>query len=128
MLMASLLHWWYVEGWLEQLTKVRWAFLRVADKFSIGLLIKTLFAPFRQISADEQVRGVSGVATVVLDKLISRLVGGVARLIMIIVGTITLILLTICSLIRLVLWLVLPIAPVIGLAMMTMIGAPWKFI
>lgn len=126
--MASLLRWWYVEGWLEQATKVRWAFLRVADKFSISLLIKTLFAPFRQISADEQVKGMSGLATVILDKLVSRMIGCVARLIMIIVGTVTLILLAACSLIRLALWLVLPVTPALGLVMIVIVGAPWKLI
>ena len=127
MLMTSLLGWWYVEGWREQLTRVKWAFIRMADRFSIGLMIKTLFAPFRQISADEQARG-NNLATVITDKLVSRLIGCFMRTIMIIVGTITLLLLAVVSLIRLLLWPLLPVMPGVGIILMIAVGAPWKVI
>ena len=127
MVITSLLSWWYVEGWREQLTKIRWAFIRIADRFSIGLLIKTLFAPFRQISADEQARG-NNLATVITDKLVSRLIGCFMRTVMIVVGIITLVLLAIVSLIRLLLWPLLPVLPVVGLILTVTVGAPWKVI
>lgn len=123
----SLLSWWYVEGWREQLTRIKWAFIRMADRFSIGLLIKTLFAPFRQISADEQARG-NNLATVITDKLVSRLIGCFMRTIMIIVGTITLILLAIVSAIRMLMWPLLPVLPIVGVILMVVVGAPWKVI
>lgn len=127
MVIASLLSWWYVEGWREQLTRIKWAFIRMADRFSIGLLIKTLFAPFRQISADEQARG-NNLATVITDKLVSRLIGCFMRTIMIIVGTITLILLAIVSAIRMLMWPLLPVLPIVGVILMVAVGAPWKVI
>ena len=128
MVIASLIRWWYSEGWAQQLTKVRWAFIRMSDRFSIGLLIRTLFAPFRQISADEDARTDGGLANVLIDKLVSRLIGCVMRAIMIIVGTVTLILLAVASLIRLVAWPLMPIAPVVGMVVMISVGAPWKLI
>lgn len=127
MVITSLLSWWYVEGWREQLTRIKWAFIRMADRFSIGLLIKTLFAPFRQISADEQARG-NNLATVITDKLVSRLIGCFMRTIMIIVGTITLILLAIVSAIRMLMWPLLPVLPIVGVILMVVVGAPWKVI
>ncbi len=127
MVITSLLSWWYVEGWREQLTRIKWAFIRMADRFSIGLLIKTLFAPFRQISADEQARG-NNLATVITDKLVSRLIGCFMRTIMIIVGTITLILLAIVSAIRMLMWPLLPVLPIAGVILMVAVGAPWKVI
>ncbi len=127
MVITSLLSWWYVEGWREQLTRIKWAFIRMADRFSIGLLIKTLFAPFRQISADEQARG-NNLATVITDKLVSRLIGCFMRTIMIIVGTITLILLAIVSAIRMLMWPLLPVLPIVGVILMVAVGAPWKVI
>lgn len=128
MLIAGLLRWWYVDGWLGQLSKTRWALLRMADHFSIGLLLRTLFAPFRQISADETARGASGVMNVIVDKLISRLIGGFMRTVMVIVGSIGLVLLTLVSLVRLVGWALLPFMPLLGLAAMTIVGAPWKIL
>ena len=127
MVITSLLSWWYVEGWREQLMRIKWAFIRMADRFSIGLLIKTLFAPFRQISADEQARG-NNLATVITDKLVSRLIGCFMRTIMIIVGTITLILLAIVSAIRMLMWPLLPVLPIVGAILMVVVGAPWKVI
>lgn len=127
MVITSLLSWWYVEGWREQLMRIKWAFIRIADRFSIGLLIKTLFAPFRQISADEQARG-NNLATVITDKLVSRLIGCFMRTIMIIVGTITLILLAIVSAIRMLMWPLLPVLPIVGVILMVAVGAPWKVI
>ena len=127
MVITSLLSWWYVEGWREQLTRIKWAFIRMADRFSIDLLIKTLFAPFRQISADEQARG-NNLATVITDKLVSRLIGCFMRTIMIIVGTITLILLAIVSAIRMLMWPLLPVLPIVGVILMVVVGAPWKVI
>lgn len=128
MVITSLLGWWYSDGWLSELTRIRWSFLKVADKFSIGLLAKTLLAPFRQISADEQARTDGGLINVLIDKLISRLVGLFMRLAMIILGLVTLLLLAVVSLIRIIVWPILPLLPVIGVALMLMVGAPWQII
>lgn len=128
MVITSLLRWWYVDGWLEQFTRIKWLFIKVADRFSIGLLFKTLFAPFRQISADETAKTDGGVINVVIDKLISRMIGGVMRLTMIIVGTITLAILLVVSVIRLVIWPIMPFMPLIGLMLIAIVGAPWKII
>lgn len=128
MVITSLLEWWYSDGWLSELTRIRWSFLKVADKFSIGLLVKTLLAPFRQISADEQARTAGGLINVLIDKLISRLVGLFMRLVMIILGIVTLLLLAVVSLIRMIVWPILPLLPVIGVALMLMVGAPWQII
>lgn len=128
MLIVGLIRWWYIDGWLGQLQKIRDAFARVADRFSIGLLIKTLFAPFRQISSDEQGRDPGSKMAVLLDKLISRVIGGFMRTVMIIVGSVTLCLLAVLSLLRLVVWPLVPVAPVVGLVLMSAVGAPWKII
>lgn len=128
MLIMGLFRWWYADGWLNQLGDVKATFARVADRFSIGLLIRTLFAPFRQISNDEQGQGASGKISVLVDKLVSRTIGGFMRTVMIIVGTVTLCLLAIISLARLIVWPLIPIAPIVGLIMMSVVGAPWKVI
>jgi hypothetical protein len=51
MLVVGFLQWWYTRGWMGfaqgLLDKIR----SLADFFSLGLLLRTLFYPFRQISA-----------------------------------------------------------------------------
>ena len=124
MLISSLVSWWYFGGWLGQVDRVRSVLLRVADKFSIGLLIRTLFAPFRQIAADEQARGDSFFA-VLTDKLVSRLIGFIMRTAMIIAGCISLVVLAVVSLVRLLVWPLLPVMPLVGLILMLAVGVPW---
>ena len=128
MVISGLLRWWYVDGWLGQLASIRRSFTRVADKFSIGLLLKTLFAPFRQISADENARAAGGVANVLVDKFISRFIGFFMRFVMIVIGIITLALLVVISGLRLVVWFILPAMPVVGVILMVTVGAPWKLV
>ena len=128
MVIISLLSWWYSEGWLEQISLTKRSFIKLADKFSIGMLLKTLFAPFRQISVGEQAGKTASLASVIADKLISRLVGSVMRLVMVFVGTLTLIIYAIISVFRLAGWPLLPLAPVLGLVLMVSVGAPWKII
>lgn len=128
MVIISLLSWWYSEGWLEQISLTKRSFIKLADKFSIGMLLRTLFAPFRQISVGEQAGKTASLASVIADKLISRLVGSVMRLVMVFVGTLALIIYAIVSVFRLVGWSLLPLAPVLGLILMVSVGAPWKII
>ena len=128
MVIISLLSWWYSEGWLEQISLTKRSFIKLADKFSIGMLLRTLFAPFRQISVGEQAGKTASLASVIADKLISRLVGSVMRLVMVFVGALALIIYAVISVLRLAGWPLLPLAPVLGLILMVSVGAPWKII
>ena len=113
---------------MEQISLTKRSFIKLADKFSIGMLLRTLFAPFRQISVGEQAGKTASLASVIADKLISRLVGSVMRLVMVFVGALALIIYAIISVLRLAGWPLLPLAPVRGLILMVSVGAPWKII
>jgi len=128
MIIAGMMRWWYLDGWRDQAAKARLAFLKVADYFSIGLLIRTLFAPFRQISANEAGRTLDEKMQVAVDKGISRLIGFIVRSLTIIAGLIVLAGLAIVSGVRLIIWPLLPVMPVVGLVLMGTVGAPWTLI
>ena len=51
MFIVGLLGWWYGAGWRERARMIIERLAKAYDFFSLDLLIKTLFAPFRQISA-----------------------------------------------------------------------------
>ena len=51
LLVTSLLTWWYTDGWRARAGIVSHRLDATIDYFSFDLLLKTLFAPFRQISA-----------------------------------------------------------------------------
>ena len=87
MLIVSFLQWWYSRGWLT----FGYGFLEklksTADFFSLGLLFRTLFSPFRQISAySDEFASIQQRLIAFTDKLVSRLVGTVVRLTIIIFG------------------------------------------
>ena len=92
---------------------------RALDTFSLIQLLRTLFAPFRQISAG----GVSGSLDVkfraFLDRLVSRFVGAIVRLIVIGIGLGYLLLLGIASLIWLIVWPFIPVLPLIAIGLLS---------
>lgn len=126
MVIVGLLSWWYTAGLIERLRRLRARLSSVADYFSLSLLARTLFAPFRQISAGQ----VDGPLPVQLraffDRLFSRVIGAVVRLIMIGVGTAALVGMVVYGLIVLAGWLLMPLAPMIGLVMMMTGWVPWR--
>ncbi|MDR0956237.1 MAG: hypothetical protein LBM73_03885 [Candidatus Nomurabacteria bacterium] len=123
MIIADFLTWWYAAGWRGQLGRIGQSFARASDQFSIPLLLRTLFQPFRQIAADDGGRSLQEKFSAALNKLFSRAVGAVMRIFMMIAGVIVLILLGILSLIRLVLWPLLPLLPIVGIILTIKVGA-----
>jgi hypothetical protein len=124
MLFVSLIRWWYTDGWRRRAKIVSTRLDGVIDYFSIDLLIKTLFAPFRQISAGK-VDGPLGVQMRALaDRLISRVIGALIRLILLILGMLTIAAQAIFGLIILVLWLFVPALPIVGVILAVM---GWAF-
>lgn len=121
MFIVGLLTWWYGTGWRQRAVIVKERLAATMDYFSIDLLLKTLFAPFRQISAG-QVRGPLAVQwRAFVDRLVSRCIGAVVRLILIFVGIVAIMFFAIAGLLNLILWAVVPILPVVG-AIMMLIG------
>lgn len=126
MFIVGMLAWWYSAGWKRCLLNVVDNLAGLYDYFSFELLIKTLFSPFRQISAG-RVRGSLEVQfRAWLDRLISRLIGAFIRLIVIIVGTLTLVVASVIGLVRIVLWPIVPWLPIVGLAVALTGWVPWK--
>lgn len=119
MLAFSMLNWWYLQGWGIFLGKIKTSFRNTADFFSFDTLVKTLFAPFRQISA-----GNSGAISLdakmraALDKLFSRIIGFIVRFFLLLVGGIAIIIQAVLALVMLIVWPLMPILPVIGIVLM----------
>lgn len=109
--------WWYQRGWSVFITKVKDFFSSVTDFFSMNSLIRTLFKPFRQISADSARTGSSLDLKfhMFLDRLVSRLIGFFSRLILLITGCIVLAISGVLSLVLIILWPFIPVLPIAGI-------------
>ena len=108
MLIVSLLSWWYGEGWKNFVGEFSEALKSTVDFFSIASLFKTLFSPFRQISAH-------GGFT---DRLVSRLIGSVVRFFLIIFGAIAIIFEGLFGILMVVAWPLIPLIPVACVVLM----------
>lgn len=117
MLIVGFLSWWYGAGWRQRAGMVKERIVATADYFSIDLLIKTLFAPFRQISAGA-VSGPLGVRwRAFVDRLISRCIGGVMRSFLVVIGALWIIVTALLGGFTLLVWGALPLLPIVGIIM-----------
>ena len=79
-------------------------------------LIRTLFKPFRQISAESanDTASLDIKFHMFLDRLISRLVGFFSRIVLLLAGVLIIIFGGIISLILIILWPIIPALPIVG--------------
>lgn len=124
MLFISLIKWWYGDGWRQQFKLLGNRLEGTVDFFSISLLLKSLFQPFRQISAGSVDGSIDAKLRAFGDRMVSRVIGAVVRSLIIIAGIVTIALHVILGFILLAGWAFVPVLPVIGVVL-TMTG--WAF-
>lgn len=119
MLIIDLLSWWYIGGWswvaktcLVQRNQ------DILEFFSVKDLTKTLFAPFRQTFVGGQKGSIGDKLRGLVDSFISRLIGLVVRLALVLFALILLILNTAAGVLVSLAWPVLPLLPIIGVVLM----------
>lgn len=118
--------WWYGRGWRQRVSRLGEKLGGTIDYFSIDLLLRTLFSPYRQISAGK-VRGPLGVQMrALLDRLISRLIGAMIRLTMIIVGLVAIVLYAVVGAALVVLWAFVPLLPIVCVVLFIVEWVPWS--
>jgi hypothetical protein len=115
MVIFSLFSWWYTTGWLTLLQKCGVRVQAVLKFFSVPILLGSLFAPFRQISAGR----VNGPLSVQLsawgDRVFSRFIGAIVRFFLILVGLVTVAVFGALCLAVVIAWPFLPFVPIVGL-------------
>ncbi len=114
-MLVILISWWYKDGLAHLLQSIKQRMIVIADFFSIGQLLATLFSPFRQIS-NVNLRPDAPVDTRIKafgDKLISRFIGAFMRFLLILVGIVCLILVAIILTLAVVSYLLAPVLPLV---------------
>ncbi|HSE61391.1 MAG TPA: hypothetical protein VLA88_03785 [Candidatus Saccharimonadales bacterium] len=118
MLIATFFAWWYGVGWMTLVQKVSGRVTGVLSFFSVGQLLTSLFAPFRQISAG-RVQGPLGVIMRAwVDRLFSRGIGAIVRSLLILTGLCCAAFYGVLGVVMIVFWPVLPVLPLLGLVLM----------
>lgn len=121
MVFVALFSWWYTTGWAQLGRRALLRLAGVLDFFSVGLLFKSLFAPFRQISVGRVQGSLDTQIRAWADRQVSRAIGAAVRLVVIMVGLIAVMLTFVVSFFLLALWPFVPFVPFI--AMFIALGA-----
>lgn len=116
----EMLRWWYVTGWLQSVKRISSWTARVEHAFSLSLLARTLFSPWRRIVTPPG-KGLDARMHAALDNLVSRSIGSVIRLTVIIAAGVALFCTFLAGIIVVVVWPLLPVLAVL-LAVKAVIG------
>lgn len=119
LLVSELLRWWYSDGWRRCAQKIANRLDGTIDYFSFGLLVKTLFAPFRQISAGRVDGSLEVKLRAMIDKLFSRIIGAFVRIIILVVGGFVITIQSVAGVLLLALWSLVPLLPFVGIILMS---------
>ena len=115
-------------GWIEQWGRILQRFKATLDFFSVGQLMSTLFAPFRQISTSPGSDGsFASVMRGFVDKLISRIIGAIVRTGTILVGLLVILFQALYVVALMIIWWFLPLFPIAGLILFVIGWVPsWR--
>lgn len=111
MFWVDLLGWWYGDGFKDLGAKFKALFETTSDFFSIGLLGKSLFQPFRQTLTVSNYKRTLGEK--VADALVSRTIGFLVRGCLILAGSLLLAVEIVAMGITYILWPIIPLTPVL---------------
>lgn len=126
MFLAGILSWWYSDGLSQRFNIMLERLASTGDMFSIKLLVKTIFRPFKMISADSSgSMSLSDHMRDFFDKLLSCTIGAIVRITTIFIGLIIMILQLLLNVIVILFWLLVPLTPVVGI-ILTILN--WMFV
>ncbi len=125
MFILGILSWWYGAGWRQRVTMLQEKLASTMDYFSIDLLVRTLFSPFRQISAGATNGPIGVQMRAFMDRLISRLIGAMVRFFMIIIGSCAILLYSLIGMVAVIAWGFIPVLPLIGIVLFISGWIPW---
>lgn len=114
MIIISLFSWWYWQGWLLRINNIIGYSARLAETFSLGILVKTLFKPWKQMTdIGPKQTGLNGLSKSLVDGFISRLVGFFIRSFVLTAGILYIFLATIFNIALAIIWPTIPLVPIL---------------
>jgi hypothetical protein len=113
MLMLSFFSWWYGQGLTGLVRSIRQRMQQLADMFSVAILLRTLFSPWRRIITYPGA-GLEAHIRAMLDNMVSRVIGLFVRVFVLLSAAVLFGVLAIASVVQLILW---PLLPVIALGL-----------
>ncbi len=127
MFIVGMISWWYTLGWRRLAGAIAERLAATEDYFSIDILLASLFAPYKQISASGNSIGTfQDKLRDWGDKQFSRVFGAIIRLSLIVIGVVWMMMQAVAGFVVLALWPLAPVAPLVGAVMAIAVGVPWN--
>jgi hypothetical protein len=111
MLAVEFLTWWYGAGWRQLISRILKRIEWIIEIFSIPILLRTLFEPWRRIISYGDDSFIAGLRAM-LDNTISRFVGLGVRLIVLFTAFIGMMLTLLGGIILVVVWPLMPLGSI----------------
>lgn len=109
MLALEFFSWWYSQGWALLARNIRRRIIRTSHLFSLPILIRTLFAPWKRIITDPG-SGLEAHVRAATDNIVSRFIGFSVRILVLFTAGVILLFVCLSAIIELVIWPVIPLA------------------
>lgn len=113
MFMLDLVSWWYGAGWKGTLSATKRRLQGLADMFSVDILLRTLFSPWKRIITPPRA-GLDARLRAFGDNFVSRCIGFTVRFFVLLAAGLSYVGLLLIGLAELLLW---PLLPVIGVGL-----------
>jgi hypothetical protein len=114
MIALEILTWWYHRGWAQVAKNAETRFGRVSHLFSVPILVRTWFAPWRRIISYPGA-GIEAQFRAMADNLVSRLVGFCVRSLVLLTAGLMLAGCAVMAVVQIVVWPLLPPAIIVSL-------------
>ncbi len=110
MAISYLLSWWYARGWSWIINQIADRLYGIGQTFSVGILLRTLFSPWKQVYTKITFRNFIQAK---IDNLVSRVVGFVVRFALLVGALISAVFVLTFGLLLIILWPFIPILIII---------------
>ena len=114
MLALAFLSWWYGPGWRDINKKIMMTITRIGETFSVQILLKSLFDPWHRITTETNNGSFINLQAIV-DNTVSRFVGFVVRLVVLVAALLLTIIILLIGLGQLIIWPLLPLTAIVTL-------------
>lgn len=106
--------WWYGPGWKNSFSRITQRVDAIATELSMGILLKTLFEPWKQITSHSGPNDSIDVKFHAwFDNLFARMIGFVIRSSVLVFGTLSVVVVVLFGTVLALLWPLVPLLPVL---------------
>lgn len=107
--------WWYTKGIRDFFIYLKAIFLKITDIFSVKLLLRTFFSPWKRDITSMEGLPLNQMLQVIVFNLISRIIGALIKTIILLIYLIALSVFFAISISLLLIWILLPLISILGL-------------